>query len=144
MIRPLAFWYCVDKSAGEDKCWPWTGQTSGGYGICGREGAHRIAYRFEHGNIPKGMLVRHSCDNPICVNPAHLLMGTVQDNTNDMLERQRHASQPNNRMKSFTRQDIIDFCLLYKDGATKKSLMSRFNLTPLQTDSLIKKNFRVC
>lgn len=75
-------------------CVEWTGRrTATGYGRLVRGGkhlyAHRWTYQQEHGPIPAGMLVRHTCDNPPCVNPEHLVLGTQADNMRDMAERGR-------------------------------------------------------
>jgi hypothetical protein len=51
--------------------------------------AHRVAFMATKGLIPKGMVVRHTCDNPECINPAHLLLGTRKDNSHDMSVRGR-------------------------------------------------------
>lgn len=51
--------------------------------------AHRVSFEHHFGQIPHGLLVRHRCDTPMCINPDHLLTGTVKDNTRDMLERGR-------------------------------------------------------
>lgn len=87
----------VDRSGGPDACWPWTAyRRVHGYGEIGAGGrrgrilkAHRVAYELENGPIPDGMVVRHKCDNPPCCNPAHLELGTQQDNIADMSERGR-------------------------------------------------------
>ena len=78
----------------DNGCWQWTGSTSRlGYGNFWVEGkcekAHRAAYMHWVGPIPDGMIVRHKCDNRGCVNPEHLLIGTQQDNMNDMKARGR-------------------------------------------------------
>ena len=72
----------------ESGCWEWRGYTSGGYGriyLGGKvERAHRVAYETWVGPIPPGMVVRHKvCDNPPCINPEHLLVGTQADNMTD-------------------------------------------------------------
>ena len=60
------------------------------YGVFRKEGAHRYSYSYFVGEIPEGMLVRHTCDNPPCVLPSHLRLGTTQDNVNDKMKRGRH------------------------------------------------------
>jgi len=81
-----------------DKCWLWIGPTSNGrYGALGvgskpkevRFKAHRIAWEIFFGPIPEGMKVLHTCDNPPCVNPFHLFLGTQKDNTQDAIRKGR-------------------------------------------------------
>ena len=96
--KPLEarFWEKVHKT---DSCWKWTGATNGTYGCIYTHGerlntyAHRVSYEIHNGEIPDGMLVMHSCDNPLCVNPDHLSVGTYKDNAQDMARKGR-ASTP--------------------------------------------------
>lgn len=82
-----SFWGRVDKTS---LCWLWTGsRNGGGYGLmniqwkAGAEAAHRISYFLHFGEIPDGMVIMHVCDNPACVNPEHLRLGTNADNARD-------------------------------------------------------------
>lgn len=83
---------------GNTGCWLWTASlTRGGYGQfksfpgyrAGR--AHIVSYVIHKGDIPEGMCVLHSCDNPKCVNPEHLWLGTLKDNSQDMMRKSRHV-----------------------------------------------------
>lgn len=105
------FWKMVIISD-DDKCWEWTGSKSGfGYGTCKidgvENGAHRIAYSLCRGEIPPGMCVCHSCDNPSCCNPNHLWIGTKADNCKDRAKKKRSGYQPTTMSKRNWR--IIDF-----------------------------------
>jgi HNH endonuclease len=85
------FWSKVDKSG---DCWVWTGSRDlKGYGKinigCTPTLAHRVSWQIKSGDIPEGLFVLHRCDNPPCVNPAHLFIGTAGDNVQDMMSKGR-------------------------------------------------------
>ncbi len=91
------FWRFVKKTPG---CWEWTGRSKSkkGYGQIGSGGkggahvlVHRLSYTIHRGPIPEGMVVMHLCDNPSCVNPAHLKAGTQSENIKHAVESGRKA-----------------------------------------------------
>jgi hypothetical protein len=91
-----SFWEHVNVLT-QDECWEWQGAKTGMPGMLygtikinkKRWTAHRLAYVLHFGEIPAGMLVCHTCDNPPCCNPRHLFLGTHKDNHQDMLSKQR-------------------------------------------------------
>lgn len=93
------FWKHVEKR-GEDECWEWVGakkNTKSGYGSLWDNEAkksrlvHRVSYEIAHGEIPAGKVVMHKCDNPKCVNPKHLMVGTGKQNVEDRARKGRSA-----------------------------------------------------
>ena len=95
------FWSGVNMSG--DGCWPWTRtKNTAGYGMIKSAGtprlAHRVAWELTNGPIPKGKQVCHKCDNPICVRPTHLFIGSQSENIRDMDRKGRRPKRPNAKM----------------------------------------------
>ena len=93
------FWEKVDKR-GDDECWEWTGAKTrpNAYGYFRVSGslavAHRVSYELAYGGIPEDKQICHTCDNPACVNPSHLFVGTHTDNMQDKVAKGRNARGP--------------------------------------------------
>lgn len=93
------FWAKVDRSDA-DGCWEWTAHRSpkgyGAFTITGQTPtrAHRYAYTITYGPIPDGLMVLHACDNPPCVRPDHLWLGTASDNMRDAYTKGRKSNMP--------------------------------------------------
>lgn len=116
----------IEKPDGEDGCWIWcAGRNKKGYGIMRWRKkmtlAHRIAYELAFGEIPDGLLVLHNCpdgDNPSCVNPAHLWLGTNADNVADRVRKGRskpRRGEQHGRAK-LTADDVRNIRALYAEG----------------------------
>ena len=91
------FWSKVDTK-GSNECWEWqAAKHRQGYGIFKFDNkiqlAHRISWLLANTEIPQGMVVMHKCDNPSCVNPDHLCLGTQKDNIRDMRTKGRGNNQ---------------------------------------------------
>jgi hypothetical protein len=120
-------------------CWLWTGlvnEKRGNYGrfFVNRKSirAHRASWLIAHGEWPADKLVCHKCDTPQCVNPEHLFLGTVQDNSNDMKRKNRQArvlGQDHN-MAKLTNNDVIEIRKRIKSGQTQRSLAKLYNVSP--------------
>lgn len=93
-------------------CWLWTGAVrQSGYGqfaVAHRKSVmpHRFAYEAAHGPIPLGMVVMHSCDTPLCVNTAHLSLGTPADNKTDCVKKRRHTHGVTHWKAKLTEHDV--------------------------------------
>jgi hypothetical protein len=134
------FWEKVRKG-GPDDCWLWTGSTAyygyGGIRAGGRGGAligtHRFSYILAYGPIPDGMRVLHRCDNPPCVNPAHLFLGTQKDNVADMVKKGRYNGPFGAKLSP---DDVREIRRIYKKGMGRE-LARKFNVCPSMINYIV-------
>jgi hypothetical protein len=107
------FWSRVNKT---DGCWLWIGRAADGYGHItiagGVRKAHRVSWTLANGGIfpARHLFVCHKCDNPMCVRPDHLFLGTVQDNVKDMIQKQRQRGGAN---QPFHAPRRVKYCITY-------------------------------
>lgn len=104
------FWAKVEKTDAPDGCWVWVGsQDTKGYGtfkVFPRTyRAHRLSYLLHYGAIAEGLFVCHRCDQPSCIRPDHLWLGTNQENMDDMLKKGRYVS---GKAKSIDRPPVLN------------------------------------
>lgn len=125
------FWRKVQKS---DGCWLWTASRHPqGHGYASMDGrvqyAHRVSWTLTNGPVPEGLSVCHRCDNPPCVNPAHLFLGTHADNMGDMAQKGRAQAAALKRSK-LRPEDVREIIRLRSDGLTLQAIADRFSVTP--------------
>lgn len=115
-----------------DDCWMWlSGLFSNGYGQFWKKSgsipAHRFAWQVSHGReAPKDLHVCHTCDNPLCVNPAHLFLGTALDNKLDCVSKGRHARGEKVNPATLTDEQVLQVREGYENGSTIKHLARKF------------------
>ncbi len=129
------FWEQVERINGG--CWLWTGKKiRGGYGDFVIAGRHIIAHRWSwmeaNGAVPEGLLVLHRCDNPPCVNPMHLFLGTQQDNMDDQLAKGRRppAKGEQNKHARLTATQVEQIRDLVRQGLRNPAVAARFGICP--------------
>lgn len=138
----LRFWKFVDAS-GPGECWLWTGSKfDSGYGrFTLTPGppkkyarAHRWAWEQVHGPVPDGLILRHACDTPECVNPGHLSLGTPQDNMDDMVHRHRGQTR---KLDDGT---VSEIQRRYAEGAVRQvDLAAEFGTTQAHVSRIVRR-----
>ena len=140
---PLAdrFWSKVDKSA---DCWVWTAHRDhNGYGRFQIDDypriAHRIAWELSYGLIPNGLWVLHRCDNPPCVRPEHLFLGTAADNYLDARSKNRMPlgeSHPSSRLKLV---QVMEIRRLGLKGLSQRQIASQFGVAQPTVGKILRR-----
>ena len=146
------FWEHVDKSAGPDACWLWTAAKShNGYGRFalpgknGRKGrkvqAHRLAWTVTNGAIPDGLEACHRCDNPACVNPAHLFIATHLENVRDCINKgriNRPIGEANPRCR-LTAEDAKAIRAMSASGVTQAAISRLYGVTAANVSVIVSR-----
>ena len=142
------FWSKVQRKAAG--CWEWTAYTNAcGYGtlMVNRRGtlAHRFSYELHREPIPEGLCVCHHCDNPSCVNPEHLFLGTPADNVADMVakNRQQRLRGEKSGFVKLGREDVLAIREEYAEGNVyQKDLARKHGIAQQQVSRIIgRKNW---
>ena len=139
---PARFWAKAKKTTADD-CWIWLGRKlPKGYGqiATGLVGggslySHRVAYFLEHGKFDLSLDVLHRCDNPSCVNPDHLFLGTQLENMRDMIKKGRNRggarTGERHKMALLTNKQVFQIRRIYNEiGLSRKTLSVLFMVSP--------------
>jgi hypothetical protein len=135
------FWSKVDIGE-EDECWEWLGGYNtheyGGFTVDGKSiGSHVFSYKLSKGDIPEGLVVMHKCDNPHCVNPNHLELGTLKDNSQDRDKKGR--GQWGKSFKRLSEEAKKEIVALYATGKYRRTdLAAMFSVTQATIQNTLK------
>lgn len=144
------FWHHIERGSPQD-CWLWRGPVNNGkYGVFTINKpyrtsmtAHRQAFILAGGEIPKGQIVRHKCDTPLCCNPAHLESGTHKQNHDDMVARGRgdwqrgHKRAFSGRVKKLTDDDVRGIRTAFKEGHPRNWIANAFGCSEAHVNAIL-------
>ena len=138
------FWGKVKKT---DYCWEWTASKTYGYGqfVFNKKHyrAHRFSWGIHFGDIPAGLIVCHKCDNPSCVRPDHLFLGTTKDNVSDKLSKGRHrfgrSYGPKNHAVKVKEIDASKVINLFNSGLRVREIAPMFCVGKSTVSNIIRR-----
>lgn len=134
----IRFQSFIEMPENLDDCWIWSGNTHRqGYGKFSFMGksipAHRMSYEIHKGHVVGNSMVCHRCDNPSCVNPSHLFLGSAKDNMADKVSKGRHKGAHKgscHHLAILDDEKVCDIRRLYKSGeVTQYTLAEKFNVS---------------
>jgi len=141
------FWEKVECKK-KDDCWEWQANQASGYGKFFDKGhgylAHRYSWIIHFGKIPNGMYVLHKCDNKLCVNPNHLFLGTSQDNTQDMIRKNRHNYLKGSELPQakLNEKDVMKIRQLYNSGIyNQPQLAEKYNVDQSMISYIVNRKY---
>lgn len=138
--HPLSerFWEKVDKR-GPDECWPWLAYTAQGYGRINAGGdngksllASRVSWVLHNGPIPDGLFVCHKCDNPSCVNPSHLFLGTQRDNMRDCSSKGRARGGVRGEQNGNAKLNADQVRAIRMSNLPRREVIARYGISKTQ------------
>ena len=132
------FWNKVTYPGNDQDCWEWCGTIEKeGYGVFSvnhkQLRVHRFSWEYYNGSIPNNLFVCHKCDNPPCVNPDHLFLGSLQDNEKDKVQKDRHVFGSKNGRAVLTEEVIIDIItgVLNKTYLSIADIVDKYKVNPM-------------
>jgi hypothetical protein len=148
LAQPIGprFWSKVHKTP---SCWLWTSSRiknwHGTFSVHGYPRyAHRVAWELANGPIPDGLQVLHRCDEPICVRPDHLFLGTQADNLKDAAKKERfHVPRPNHHRRTLSDTDVERIKMLRASGLTLEAIGAEFGVTKSAVCQIVNGKRRV-
>lgn len=125
----------------KEGCWIWKGVIgTRGYGKIGsKDLAHRRAYEYAFGNIPKDKLICHKCDNKLCVNPDHFFLGSIAENMKDKVNKNRQAKGSKISSSKLTEENVLEIRRMRIDGKEYQEIADKFGVV-WDTIKIICKN----
>ena len=138
------FWAKVERGE-PDECWEWQACTSPhGYGRVGAEElttdyAHRVSMKLHGVEVPDDKQVNHHCDNPPCVNPAHLYIGSAKDNMSD----REYTRGEEHKCAKLTDKEVAEIRKRYDNGAYQNDLAEEYGVSQAQISNIVNGKSRV-